>query len=173
MNIRTLLAATAVLSAGAGSAFAQASDTKQVDARAKFITALAVTSGTDLNFGTWVPAAAGGTIAINTAGTGRTGDGTPVTDANNTPSAGSFSIAAEAGQSMSLTLSQQSALTDYTLSNFVVAGDAGCSVASETAVKVATAGTPCVIKVGASLTYPAGASGAKDLGQLQAVLSYN
>lgn len=183
MNIRSLLIATAAITAVATAAAAQTTGTADVDVQAKFIAPLTITAGQALDFGTATTPSAAGTIVMSAAGVRSfTGGGTMalLATTGNTGQKGTFTVTGAAGQVTTLALSQ-SVVTDvdYTIDTFTVAadgGDADCGTPTTTSLTLAgTAGVSvaCSLAIGATLNFPAGAQGVKDIGQLQAVVTYN
>ncbi|MGA0604400.1 DUF4402 domain-containing protein [Phenylobacterium sp. VNQ135] len=172
--MRSLLIAAAAVSAIAGSAAAQTSDSKTVDAKVKFITALSLAAGSPLNYGTLIRPTSAGTVVIDTDAA-RSGDPTTVADTANAPTAASFTITAEAGQSIQLALAQDSMTSNYALSAFTVAAVAGGSCGTVTTTSVAITGTgsqSCTFKVGATLGYPANPTANGNVGKLKATVNY-
>lgn len=167
-----LLGMTASVAAGA-SAFAQAS--AQVDALASFVGPIAVTGVNALDFGTAITPSAPATVTISPLGarsTNGAGGLTLVSSAGNTGQAASYSILSDGGLQFSMAFTQLAAPSGYSLGDYRVAG---CSVAADTATTTIQPGVGfqnCVLSVGATLSVPAGATGAVDLGQLELLVSY-
>jgi opacity protein-like surface antigen len=175
MKIRSLLLAAAAFSAIAGAASAQATDNAQADAKVKFITAMQVSSAGTLNFGTWIKPTSAGSMSIATDGT-RSGGTTQVTDSANLPSVPTFTVVAEGGQGMSLTIEKAGMTSGYDLDTFNVEAVAGNDCGTVTATTISfTAGTgekTCSFKVGATLDYPQNAAGALTVGAVKATVTY-
>lgn len=176
MNIRNLLVATAAISAIAGAAFAQASDT--VDAKAKFVAAGSVTNGTDLDFGTLtVPtgegssvtvvaaAAADGTATRSVSGAG----GVALVGGTAAATAATFTLGAVADAGVTLDVSATTT-TGYNLQVGNIVGDSGCPDAADGDFDMVAAS--CVVAVGASMDVPATATGEVTVGTITAELVY-
>lgn len=178
MGIRLLLSAVIAvgLSAAAGSAAAQVTDSAELDVTVRFIETISLAPAEPLDFGTATTPTAPATITISPGGSRSTNGGGGLlllSTSGNTGQAAEFSVSALGGEQFSLAFSHVSPAENYTLSDYRVAG---CSVASDTATTTTLGGTglqTCTLNVGATLSVPAGATGSVDVGQLEATVAYN
>lgn len=170
-----LLAASASLAAlaVAGAASAQAIEDDTADVKIAFVAPVSVAKATDMDFLTYTrPSVTGGTVVISptgvrSVGTAATGLG-PVGSAAGTPAA--FTVSAEDGSSVTLTVTQTAGAATYPLSNFTASG---CGASATGSFTFDITGANCTIAVGATMGVPANATGGTAVATLKAELKYN
>lgn len=173
MNLRSLMIATAALSAIAGAAAAQSTATNTVPAYVNFVAPVSVTAGNQMQFGTFtLPTTAGGSIVLTTAGDA-TATGGGVTElSSSAPAAATFTLTAQPTTNVSLAVVSEAVTSGYTLGTFTVSGDTGCTGATTASAFTFSSGS-CTLSVGATLDLPASASaGQVQVGTVRATLSY-
>lgn len=179
MNIRNILigaVSAAAVAAIAGSAAAQTSTgnsaSADVTVNAKVIKALTISDLHNLNFGTVISPAdtSHDTVSIDASNDRGASTAILVSDANNTPQAGSFKINGDQHGTFSTAVTP-TADANYTLTPVLTSSD--CTMNTSSLPTGTGAADSCTIKVGGSLKIPVGASGTLSGSKVTIVVTYN
>lgn len=158
-TLRNILIGAAGIAAAAFATTASAQNTasESVAVNAKVIRAIQISPGSALEFGTIVTDSDGGSVVIAPGG-GRTLTGL-TSAAGATPSAGTFHVTAETGQSFGVSSAFDNATpaTGLTLGSVTIGGTCGATTATPTGL--ISSGTTCDVNVGGTLTVANNATG--------------
>jgi len=164
-RIAATLAGVAVASMFASAAQAQASATASTGASVTIAAPIAITKTADLSFGTVVPSATAGTVAVSTAGTRSVGGG--VSELGGTVAAAAYSVTGYTNSAYTITLPSSVSLTGPG-----TAMTAGTFVHSA-GVSPALSGGTGSFTVGATLNVGANQAAGSYTGTFDVTVAYN
>lgn len=171
--LHRLLIGMAAATAGASSAFAQATSNQSTTGAATVFQPIALSKSSDLNFGVIVrPSAGTGTVTVSTAGA-RTlsGNGALLTGAiDGTPTAATFYASGEGGQAFSITAPATVAISSG--ANALTVALAQSASSGTLSGTLGTTGS-AAFSIGGSLTVTSGTASGAYAGTFTTTVSYN